>query len=181
MNYLELYKDKLIEIYYDNELDGLLVGYIRVEDEKYIAIETFDPMGLQSGYLIVLKENINIIKIDTEYLKDLEILIKENSKENIRNSYIYKGSELEIDNKNVFMNTLKEIMNKKVICKIILSNSEHSVYGFVERIIDDNQILISYFKEKTLINISDIKNIYIDAISHRENYILDKIKFHNLK
>ncbi|WP_156286525.1 hypothetical protein [Oceanivirga salmonicida] len=177
MKYLESYKDKLIKVYYGDEEKIYDIGYIKAEDEDCIVIKTIDiDFGLDDGYCTIFKDEIDFIEIDTQDLKDLQILIKENSKENISNSYIFKNTKLELSNQNLLINLIKEIMDKKVICKIILSNEEKSAYGFIKEIIDDNKILVSYFDEKTLIDISNVSTIHVDTISHRENYMLDNMK-----
>ncbi|NYV27998.1 hypothetical protein HP397_04110 [Streptobacillus felis] len=63
--------NKLVEVYFNGEFDKLSVGYIRKIDDEYIMLEEVDPRGFIDGYSFILKDNINIIKSDTEYLKGI--------------------------------------------------------------------------------------------------------------
>ncbi|WP_156286524.1 hypothetical protein [Oceanivirga salmonicida] len=176
MKYIELYADQLLEIYRKTKNETFEVGYIRAEDEKYIIIEKIDTQGIKNGYMLLSKKDIDMISSNTEYLDEIKILMNENSKENILNSYIYKVSELEIDSKKVIINIIKELISKNIICEIKLFDKDTIILGFIKEIIDDKKILVSYFKEKNLINIDDIYNISINSLKQRKNYMFKNVK-----
>lgn len=172
MNYLKLYKGKLIEVFYNYEVDSMAVGYIINEDDNYIILKNISPLGFEDGYSLILKNEINKINYDTKYLKEVETLMFENSKENILNSYLFKNKDIEFKNENILNNTLNLLKDKQIVCVLVCSNDK--IFGFIKEIIDNEYIIVEYKKEKTLLKISDIDNVYIDAISYRRDLLFDK-------
>lgn len=167
--YLKLYKSKLIELFYNYEFDKMAVGYIVNEDDKHIILKNISPDGFEDGYSLISKSEINKINYDTNYLKEIERLMFENSRENILNSYIFNGKNIEFKNEDILINTLNLLKDQNIICNIICS--EDKSFGFVKEIVDNYFVVIEYKDEKSLIKISEIDNIYIDSIDYRKELL----------
>ncbi len=174
MEYLERYKNKLVEIYFNDELDKLNVGYIVNEDEDYILLKEISPLGINDGYSLILKKRINMIS-RTDYLDEIELLMKENSKENILNSYIFKDVEIESNN---FDDILDEVKDKKLICTIFLIDDDYET-GFITKI-SKNKITLEYFGEIIKIKKNSIKGFDINGLDNRRDYFI-KLKKGDLK
>ncbi|CAM3149047.1 hypothetical protein [Streptobacillus ratti] len=170
MRFIDKFKDILVEIYDD---DILSIGYIIAEDEENIVVREIDPLGFESGITVSLKKSINKIQKNTKYLKELEILIKENSKENILNSYIFKKNDFKIEaNDNILDSTLHEIMNKNTICSITNIFDDEITFGFISKI-EDEYIVLVYQNETIVMRKDDIKSVEIEDISLKRDYLID--------
>ncbi|WP_155733010.1 hypothetical protein, partial [Streptobacillus moniliformis] len=109
-------------------------------------LEEVDPRGFIDGYSFILKDNINIIKSDTEYLKGIEILMNVNSKENILNSYVFDHKEIKLEGENIFDDILKKLTGNKLPVTLLLPESE-KVFGYISEISDDF-VEVEYFEKK---------------------------------
>ncbi|CAM3149090.1 hypothetical protein [Streptobacillus ratti] len=172
MRFINEFKDDLIEVYHNGNYSKFCVGYIIAEDEKYILLQTIHTMGFEDGKVLFLKEDISKIQKNTKYLKELSILMKENSKENILNSYIFKECDFKIEgNDNVSKLALHEAMNKKMLC-LITNIFDNKSFGFVESI-DDESVTLVYQDEITLIRRDEIKYIFIESLEQKKDYLID--------
>ncbi|MBS9784599.1 MAG: hypothetical protein KGV54_00660 [Oceanivirga sp.] len=172
MEYLKRFENKMVEIYYNDEFDKLNVGYIVNEDDEYILVLEISNNGLNDGYSLILKKSINAVSI-TDYIEDKMILREEYSK--IKDFDLFKHTEINANNDNVFMSTLKDTMKKGLICNVVSFDSEEKFFGFIDEVNED-YIIMKYFKNEHFIKIDSIGNVYINAIGHREDYLIYKSK-----
>lgn len=172
MNYFKTYENKLVEISYNYSSDILDVGYIVSEDDKDVLVQVFDIFGFKNGYKLILKENISKISTKTEYLEKIEKLIIINSKENIQNSYIFQEKKIEsLDEKNIFYSLLNKSLKEKMICTLLTATGE--IFGFVDKIIEDEYVKIKYIEEEHIVKIKDIERIYVENLEDREKVVLN--------
>lgn len=90
MKYIEEFKDDLVGN--STLMIAMKIFLQDIYNLKMISIflvQLIHPMGFKDGEVLILKERINKIQKNTQYLKEIEILMKENSKENILKSYIF--------------------------------------------------------------------------------------------
>ncbi len=173
MNYLKKYKSILIEVYHKEDLYHYDVGYITMEDKHHIVLETFNRTGFKDGYIVIPKDNIHIIQTDSDYLKKINILIKENSLENIQNSYLFKGHKIKIkDQSNILRNLLVYAKENKLHCSIDISDDGYRVDGLIQDM-SDERVLIKYLDESFLIKIDEVENVKIDSLRGREDILRD--------
>ncbi|WP_156299546.1 hypothetical protein [Streptobacillus canis] len=143
--------NKLVEVYFNDEFDKLSVGYIRKIDDEYIMLEEISPRGFKDGCSIISKNRINIVKSNTEYLK-----------------------EIEINGGNIFDEVLEKLISQRLILTIELKEGE-KVFGFVQKI-DEENIYLEYFQEKILVKKRDVINFYINGINQRRDVLIDNEK-----
>lgn len=174
MTYINEFKDSLIEIYTNDNYKNFSVGYIIVEDEDNILLQLIHPMGFIDGKILIKKNKINKITKNSSYLEEIKILMKENQKENILSSYLFKESTFNnnSNSNNILDSTLIEIMEKNLICTIISIFDEEKNFGFIENI-KENFITIKYQNEISIIKKEEIKEIFIETISDKRDLLID--------
>lgn len=181
MNYKKIYDKQLVELYVSNN-DKFYVGYIEFENEEQIMLKIYQKLGFFDGYLAILKEDISKISINTEYLKDMKILIETNLKEKILDSFIFKGEELvNIKSNNLLMTLLQELLEKNILCSIEVVDEDNVVYGYIEEIIQNEFVKIKYFDEENLVKIEDISDIFLSNIYERKEEFLVKRRANELR
>lgn len=168
MKYLEKYRNKLIEIYYDKDFSCFEVGYIINEDNKNIMLKSINPQGIYDDNSIINKESIDQININTNYLLKLKKLMKINSKENILDSYILNFEKLNFNfNDKLMMNLLKFSKDNDIEIKLTLIDNNTNILSKVKEIYKDFVEL----NNGTLIKISDIAQVDMNTLEIRENNI----------
>ncbi len=170
MNYLDLYQNKLVEIFYDDDFDTLDAGYIIGEDSEYLLLHFINTNGLLDGYNLIRKKNINCIKKNTHYLKELSILEKEMQRNELK-STLYETMKFNIPSDNLLINLLKIISENNGICKVILFEADCSFFGFVKEISEPNFIMHYFDKEKTL-EMKQIKHLYFDSSHQKADFLV---------
>lgn len=168
MKYLEKYRNKLIEIYYDKDFSCFEVGCIVNEDDKNIMLKSINPQGIYDDNSIINKESIDQININTNYLLKLKKLMKINSKEKILDSYILNFEKLNFNfNDKLMMNLLKFSKDNDIEIKLILIDNNTNILSKVKEIYKDFVELNS----GTLIKIYDIAQVDMNTLEIRENNI----------
>ncbi len=170
MNYLDLYKNELVEIFYDDDFDTLDAGYIIGEDNEYLLLHFINTRGLLDGYNLIYKAHINCIKKRTQYLKELAILEKEMRKNEMK-SALYQAMKFEIPSDNLLINLLNIIYKNKSICKVILFGQNDAFFGFIKAIYE-KQIVMSYFDKEKMIEIKQIKYLYFDSSGQKADFLV---------
>lgn len=174
MNYKKIYDKQLVELYVSNN-DNFYVGYIEFENEEQIILKIYQKLGFFDGYLAILKEDISKISVNTEYLKDMKVLIETNLKENILDSFIFKGEDLaNIKSNNLLMALLEELNKKNILCSIEVADENDVVYGYVKEIIENEFVKLKYFESENLVKIEDISDIFLSNIYERKEEFLIK-------
>lgn len=127
----QLKKDKrLCEIYrLNNDPDRFSVGYILKVSEQAVLIQSISPYGEDDGYIYRLTEDIASIQTETEYLKNIEILINYNK---------VKIKDCEISEEQMLTGLFNYVKINQLICAVELCDDpDRCVSGFI-CCIDDN-------------------------------------------
>ncbi len=166
------YHNQLVELFYDDEFDKLDVGLLLSEDDDHILLKFIDHRGREDGYNLINKRTVNIVKINTPYLKRIALL-QEVQKSNSYNHPIFQHENIEIPNSPLLHHMLQLIKDKNWICKMVLWIDKDSVFGFIQNIYDD-YVDIEYLGSKISVKLEDITHIYMNATSQKIDYLIDK-------
>ncbi len=177
MNYLNLYKNNLVKVYYDEDLATSESGYLLLEDEQHILLHKISENGQRNGYGLIDKQVIHSISNKADYLEKVAILEKEIQK-NHYHSEIYKQIEFDIPTENLRANIFNLVIEKNIICNAELFDPDFTFTGFVKSVFED-KILMSYFDEEVLLNLDEITHFYFDRINEKQRYFIDKILKHS--
>ena len=130
-----LKKNTLYEIYVDENLDNFFVGEIIDSDNIYTIFKSYDTLGFYDGVRVTKTKEIVETKDKTPYLDDIKKLINENSKENIKNSYIIHPGELISEKFNKLNDVYTYLFNNEIEVSIDLKDS--IVTGLINKIEDE--------------------------------------------
>lgn len=170
MNYLNLYKDDLVEINYDDCFDASDIGYIVAEDDDYILLHFVNSDGILDGYNLIYKDTINCLRKNSRYLMEVSLLEKEMKKTKF-DSIFHKKIKFKIPRENLILNLLYIININNCLCKIAFFDGK-TFFGFVKSV-HKKSVLINYLNEEKEITIDSIKHIYFDTIKQKRSYFLD--------
>lgn len=148
-----LKKNRLYEIYVDENLENFFVGEIIDSDNINTIFKSYDTLGFYDGVRIIKTKEIVETKDETSYLDDIKKLINENSKENIKNSYIIHPGELIYEKFSKLNDVYTYLFNNEIEVSIDLKDS--IVTGLINKI-EDEYILVDGNKiyKKDIIYIS---------------------------
>ena len=130
-----LKKNRLYEIYVDENLENFFVGEIIDSDNINTIFKSYDTLGFYDGVRIIKTKKIVETKDKTPYLDDIKKLINENSKENIKNSYIIHPGELISEKFNKLNDVYTYLFNNEIEVSIDLKDS--IVTGLINKIEDE--------------------------------------------
>lgn len=130
-----LKKNTLYEIYVDENLDNFFVGKIIDSDNMNTIFKSYDTLGFYDGIRVTKTKEIVETKDETSYLDDIKKLINENSKENIKNSYIIHPGELISEKFNKLNDVYTYLFNNEIEVSIDLKDS--IVTGLINKIEDE--------------------------------------------
>lgn len=130
-----LKKNRLYEIYVDENLDNFFVGEIIDSDNINTIFKSYDTLGFYDGVRIIKTKEIVETKDETPYLDDIKKLINENSKENIKNSYIIHPGKLISEKFNKLNDVYTYLFNNEIEVSIDLKDS--IVTGLINKIEDE--------------------------------------------
>ena len=130
-----LKKNTLYEIYVDENLENFFVGEIIDSDNINTIFKSYDTLGFYDGVRIIKTKEIVETKDETSYLDDIKKLINENSKENIKNSYIIHPGELISEKFNKLNDVYTYLFNNEIEISIDLKDS--IVTGLINKIEDE--------------------------------------------
>lgn len=130
-----LKKNRLYEIYLDENLDNFFVGEIIDFDNIYTIFKSYDTLGFYDGVRVTKTREIIATKDKTPYLDDIKKLINENSKENIKNSYIIHTGELISEKFSKLNDVYTYLFNNEIEVSIDLKDS--IVTGLINKIEDE--------------------------------------------
>lgn len=130
-----LKKNRLYEIYVDENLDNFFVGEIIDSDNINTIFKSYDTLGFYDGVRIIKTKEIVKTKDETPYLDDIKKLINENSKENIKNSYIIHPGELIYEKFSKLNDVYTYLFNNEIEVSIDLKDS--IVTGLINKIEDE--------------------------------------------
>ena len=150
---ISLNKNILYEIYVDRNLENFFVGKIIDSDNTNTIFKSYDTLGFYDGVRIIKTKEIVETKDKTPYLDDIKKLINENSKENIKNSYIIQPGELISKKFSKLNDVYTYLFNNEIEVNIDLKDS--IVTGLINEI-EDEFILVDGNKiyKKDIIYIS---------------------------
>lgn len=134
-----LKKNTLYEIYVDENLDNFFVGEIIDSDNIYTIFKSYDTLGFYDGVRITKTKEIVETKDKTPYLDDIKKLINENSKDNIKNSYIIHTEKLISEKFSKLNDVYTYLFNNEIEVSIDLKDS--IVTGLINKI-EDEYILV---------------------------------------
>ena len=134
-----LKKNTLYEIYVDENLDNFFVGEIIDSDNIYTIFKSYDTLGFYDGVRIIKTKEIVETKDETPYLDDIKKLINENSKDNIKNSYIIHTEKLISEKFSKLNDVYTYLFNNEIEVSIDLKDS--IVTGLINKI-EDEYILV---------------------------------------
>ena len=130
-----LKKNTLYEIYVDENLENFFVGEIIDSDNINTIFKSYDTLGFYDGVRIIKTKEIVKTKDETPYLDDIKKLINENSKENIKNSYIIHPGELIYEKFSKLNDVYTYLFNNEIEVSIDLKDS--IVTGLINKIEDE--------------------------------------------
>lgn len=130
-----LKKNVLYEIYVDENLENFFVGEIIDSDNINTIFKSYDTLGFYDGIRIIKTKEIVKTKDETPYLDDIKKLINENSKENIKNSYIIHPGELIYEKFSKLNDVYTYLFNNEIEVSIDLKDS--IVTGLINKIEDE--------------------------------------------
>jgi len=130
-----LKKNTLYEIYVDENLENFFVGEIIDSDNINTIFKSYDTLGFYDGVRIIKTKEIVETKDETPYLDDIKKLINENSKENIKNSYIIHTEELISEKFSKLNDVYTYLFNNEIEVSIDLKDS--IVTGLINKIEDE--------------------------------------------
>lgn len=130
-----LKKNRLYEIYVDENLENFFVGEIIDSDNINTIFKSYDTLGFYDGVRIIKTREIVETKDETPYLDDIKKLINENSKENIKNSYIIHTEELISEKFSKLNDVYTYLFNNEIEVSIDLKDS--IVTGLINKIEDE--------------------------------------------
>ena len=130
-----LKKNRLYEIYVDENLENFFVGEIIDSDNINTIFKSYDTLGFYDGVRIIKTKEIVETKDETPYLDDIKKLINENSKENIKNSYIIHTKELISEKFSKLNDVYTYLFNNEIEVSIDLKDS--IVTGLINKIEDE--------------------------------------------
>lgn len=171
MENLNLYKNKLIQVYYDESLDCSECGYLLSEDESYILLHVLRKDGVLDGYELIKKNIISSVSDNSSYLKKIIFLKNEMSSIHF-NSLLFQEWEFEIPMTDLRNKLLKSVIDNKIICHIELFDPEFTFTGFIKDTFE-NKIIMYYFNEEVLLNVEEITNFYFDRFSEKQRLFVD--------
>ena len=130
-----LKKNTLYEIYVDENLDNFFVGEIIDSDNIYTIFKSYDTLGFYDGVRVTKTKEIVETKDKTPYLDDIKKLINENSKDNIKNSYIIHTEKLISEKFSKLNDVYTYLFNNEIEISIDLKDS--IVTGLINKIEDE--------------------------------------------
>lgn len=130
-----LKKNRLYEIYIDENLENFFVGEIIDSDNINTIFKSYDTLGFYDGVRIIKTKEIVKTKDETPYLDDIKKLINENSKDNIKNSYIIYPGELIYEKFSKLNDVYTYLFNNEIEVSIDLKDS--IVTGLINKIEDE--------------------------------------------
>ena len=130
-----LKKNTLYEIYVDENLDNFFVGEIIASDNIYTIFKSYDTLGFYDGVRVTKTKEIVETKDKTPYLDDIKKLINENSKDNIKNSYIIHTEKLISEKFSKLNDVYTYLFNNEIEVSIDLKDS--IVTGLINKIEDE--------------------------------------------
>ena len=130
-----LKKNTLYEIYVDENLENFFVGEIIDSDNMNTIFKSYDTLGFYDGIRVTKTKEIVETKDETSYLDDIKKLINENSKENIKNSYIIHTEELISEKFSKLNDVYTYLFNNEIEVSIDLKDS--IVTGLINKIEDE--------------------------------------------
>ena len=132
---ISLNKNILYEIYVDKNLENFFVGKIIDSDNTNTIFKSYDTLGFYDGVRIIKTKEILETKDETPYLDDIKKLINENSKDNIKNSYIIQPGELISKKFSKLNDVYTYLFNNEIEVNIDLKDS--IVTGLINEIEDE--------------------------------------------
>ena len=136
---ISLNKNILYEIYVDRNLENFFVGKIIDSDNTNTIFKSYDTLGFYDGVRIIKTKEILEIKDKTPYLDDIKKLINENSKDNIKNSYIIQPGELISKKFSKLNDVYTYLFNNEI--EVIIELKDSIVTGLIDEI-EDKFILV---------------------------------------
>lgn len=130
-----LKKNTLYEIYVDENLDNFFVGEIIDSDNIYTIFKSYDTLGFYDGVRVTKTKEIVETKDKTPYLDDIKKLINENSKDNIKNSYIIHTEKLISEKFSKLNDVYTYLFNNKIEVSVDLKNN--IITGLINKIEDE--------------------------------------------
>lgn len=134
-----LKKNTLYEIYVDENLDNFFVGEIIDSDNIYTIFKSYDTLGFYDGVRVTKTKEIVETKDKTPYLDDIKKLINENSKDNIKNSYIIHTEKLISEKFSKLNDVYTYLFNNKIEVSVDLK--DNIITGLINKI-EDEYILV---------------------------------------
>lgn len=132
---ISLNKNILYEIYVDRNLENFFVGKIIDSDNTNTIFKSYDTLGFYDGVRIIKTKEILETKDKTPYLDDIKKLINENSKDNIKNSYIIHPGELISKKFSKLNDVYTYLFNNEI--EVIIELKDSIVTGLIDEIKDE--------------------------------------------
>lgn len=132
---ISLNKNILYEIYVDRNLENFFVGKIIDSDNTNTIFKSYDTLGFYDGVRIIKTKEIVETKDKTPYLDDIKKLINENSKDNIKNSYIIHTGELISKKFSKLNDVYTYLFNNEI--EVIIELKDSIVTGLIDEIKDE--------------------------------------------
>lgn len=166
------YTNKLVALFYDDELHGKKdTGFVRAVDEYGIFLEMVNRQGLLNGYCLLNKHTVRKVQSRTKALKNLK-LFHELQQGTTFASPILRHEPMATPNAPLLENVLQLAKEKQWICRIALWIDEDEILGFIQEIHED-YLVIAYLGSQMVVALDDITHFYINAINQKVDYYID--------
>jgi len=147
---LNIFLNKLIEVYTFEDKTKFDIGFLLDYDKRWLLLHTYDPYIIEDGIMLVNIDTIWKINFETEYLKAfLNFSAEYNEKINLTTDFI-----------NDFINM---VINKKIVY-ISLNNGDLLLGKIIEN--SDNLVIKNYSNSGELDSYSAIDKNSISAIQY---------------
>ena len=150
-------RDKLLEVYINNNLTKFNVGKLVDEDEAWIILESYDSYGLYDGFILYRKDIIRRINYETQYLLSLNL-----EEHNNRSEFFWKKEKKD----SLLEKVLKTVKKEKIVS--FFTEAEDVIYGSIEKVEEDCLYVKGYTNNGkadgyTIIEKEIIESIQVDA------------------
>lgn len=142
------YKNCLVEVYAQDEINSFDVGYLFDVDEDWVLLKSYDRYGKYDGYMLLRLETIFKINSKTLYLENIERLITDKNSHNLKL------------NDGLLVSALNYIREKSV-ASIILDNGD-AIIGKIKSF-DETCITVEVYTDCGIKDGNSL--IFIDSIS----------------
>jgi len=169
MDIIKLLQNKLLSVYDGADTDCFNVGYLVKYDEEWFLLNCYDPYGKYDGFLLIKRDNITKIEIDSSYTKSLmEIIEVNNSNKLIHQEDLLNYVLEDVKDRTIITITIENEDN--LVGKLIDCDKEFFVLDILKNTGEYDGKVIGLLNSINAIQFGNIENEVIEKnISIRTN------------